>query len=94
MNDKDDWGIADTSLLTDADWAIINRLRRIYETDGQQGLSKALRELDLVQYIRVMGAFFPNEVRETLKDKMAEQGLTEEDVREMAKKLNPHSTKH
>jgi hypothetical protein len=41
-----------------------------------------------------MGAFFPNEVRETLKDKMAEEGLTEEDVREMAKKLNPHSTKH
>ena len=42
MNDPDDLGIVDTSWLTDADWAVINRLRRIHETEGQKAVRKAL----------------------------------------------------
>jgi hypothetical protein len=33
-----------------------------------------------------MGAFFPGDVREALKDSMAESGITIEDLREMLKK--------
>jgi hypothetical protein len=42
---------------------------------------------DPVRYIRVAGAFFPDMVREAIKDSMAEAGITEEDVREMVRKL-------
>jgi len=42
MNDPDDLGIVDTSWLTDADWVVINRLRRIHETEGQKAVRKAL----------------------------------------------------
>ena len=42
MSDRDNVAIVDTSLLTDADWAEINKLRRAYEIDGSVGLSKAL----------------------------------------------------
>ena len=41
MNDPDDLGIVDTSWLTDADWAVINRLRRIHETEGQKAVKKS-----------------------------------------------------
>ena len=46
MNDPDDLGIVDRSWLTDADWAVINRLRRIHETEGQKAVRKALRALE------------------------------------------------
>jgi hypothetical protein len=42
---------------------------------------------DPVRYIRVAGALFPDMVREAIKDSMAEAGITEEDVREMVRKL-------
>ena len=46
MNDPDDFGIVDPSWLTDADWAVINRLRRVHETEGQKAARKALRALE------------------------------------------------
>jgi hypothetical protein len=79
----------DTTRLTDADWAEINRLRRIHALGGQAALSKAIVELtngNPVRAVRVVGAFFPNEVREGIKDVMAERGITEEDVREWIRK--------
>jgi hypothetical protein len=93
LDDPNDLGIVDTSLLTDDDWATINKLRRIYASEGQKGLSKAMRELDPSHYIKVMSAFFPDEVREVVKDEMAALGITEEDVKELAKKLDPLPTK-
>jgi hypothetical protein len=45
-NDLDDLGIVDSSWLTDADWAVINRLRRIHETEGQIAVRKALNRLN------------------------------------------------
>ena len=50
MGDRDDeLGIQDTSRLADADWAEINKLRRIYETDGGKGLRKALYKLATIR---------------------------------------------
>ena len=94
MNDPDDLGIVDTSWLADADWAVINKLRRIHETEGQKAVRKALRALEPESYLRVAAAFFPDKVREAIKDEMAENGITEQDLREMAKKLHPSPTKH
>ena len=93
MNDPDDLGIVDTSWLTDADWAVINRLRRIHETEGQKAVRKALRALEPESYLRVVAAFFPDKVREAIKDEMAEKGITEQDLRAMAEKLHPSPTK-
>src|SRR5262245_9115311 len=80
--------IADTSSLTDADWAEINKLKRAYERGGDKPLELALKELrkDPVRYIRVIAAYFPNRVAEMLKDAMAESGITIEDIREMLRK--------
>ena len=93
MNDLDDLGIVDSSWLTDADWAVINRLRRVHETEGQKAVRKALRGLEPESYLRVVAAFFPDKVREAIKDEMAENGITEQDLREMAEKLHPSPTK-
>jgi hypothetical protein len=37
--------VVDSSHLTDADWAEINKLKRAYETGGMKALSKAMDEL-------------------------------------------------
>ena len=72
MTDKPiDLKVVDTSGLTDADWAEINRLKGLYETGGRNALSKALAELgesDPVRSIRVLSAFFPETVREALRE--------------------------
>ena len=93
MNDPDDLGIVDTSWLTDADWAVINGLRRIHETEGQKAIREALRALEPETYLRVAAAFFPDKVRKAIRDEMAENGITEQDLRAMAKKLHPSPTK-
>ncbi len=81
--------VADSSGLTDADWAEINRLRRIYARDGKAALSNALAELatDPIRYMHIMGAIFPDMVREIISDGMAEIGITEKDLRELIRKL-------
>ena len=92
---SDDLGVADASGLTDADWAEINRLKRAYDDGGDKAFSKALKELDDNPFlaIRVLGAFFPEMVREAIKDAMAANGTTEEDLRELIRKLDPPPTK-
>ena len=64
--------IADTSSLTDADWAEINKLQRAYQ-HGEKAFSKALNELaetDPIRFAIVMSAFYPEMVRE-IKDQLA-----------------------
>jgi hypothetical protein len=41
----------------------------------------------MIQYVRTMGAFFPDMMREAIRDEMAEAGMTEEDLRELIRKL-------
>jgi hypothetical protein len=84
-----DLDVVDPSGLTDADWAEINRLKGLYESGGQNELSKALAELgesDPVRSIRVLSAFFPETVREALRESMEEQRITAEDLRELIRK--------
>jgi hypothetical protein len=81
--------IADTSLLTDADWAEINKLKRAHESGGSKALDLALQELregDPERYVRISAAYNPGLVAETIKDVMAENGLTMEDIRELLRK--------
>ena len=50
---------------------------------------------DPVRYVRVIGAFYPDMIREEIKDSMAERGITEEDIRELIQKLEgAPDTKH
>ena len=89
MRDRDDeLGIEDTSDLRDADWIEINKLRDAYKTGGQQALKEAWRKLkdDPVSMMRVYGAFFPEKLRNTIKDVMAAEGVTFEDLKEMIEK--------
>jgi hypothetical protein len=95
-NKTDDLGIADTSLLTDSDWAEINKLKRAYDEGGSKALSKALEELkkDPVRIFRMMAAFFPEKVQEAAKDVIAELGMTEEDFRELGQSLTRKPQSH
>jgi len=81
-------GVVDSSGLTDADWHEINKLKQVFKHGGTSELKKALKALsvDPTQYLRVIAAFFPDLVREAIKDSLAEQGMTEEDVRELLRK--------
>jgi hypothetical protein len=85
-NKTDDLGIADTSLLTDSDWAEINKLKRAFDEGGSKALSNALEELkkDPVRTFRIMAAFYPEKLREAVKDVIAE---LEEDFRELGQSL-------
>ena len=81
--------VVDASGLTAADWGEINRLKGLYETGGRDALSKALAELgesDPVRSIRVLSAFFPETARDALRDSMAEQGITTEELRELIRR--------
>jgi hypothetical protein len=81
--------VVNSNGLTDADWAEINRLQKVLDEGGIRAMSKAINELteaNPVLCVRVMGAFFPDEIREQIKDTMAAAGLTAEDLREMIQK--------
>ena len=89
MGDRDEeLGIEDTSGLSDADWVEINKLRDAYRTGGQKALRDAWRKLtdDPISTVRVYGAFFPDKLRNTIKDVMAAEGMTVEDLTEMIEK--------
>jgi hypothetical protein len=79
--------VVDSSGLTDADWAAVNRVNRAYEAGGIDALCDELEQFDdEVLQITVAGAFFPALIRELLEDQMAEHGLTFEDLREILRK--------
>jgi hypothetical protein len=63
---------------------------------GHKALSKAMDELatDEIRFMTVMGAFYPHMVRERIRDEMAEQGITADDLRELIRKLESPSIKN
>jgi hypothetical protein len=90
--------VVDSSGLTDGDWAKINRFRHLHESGDSKALSKAafaeLVEADPISFVRIMGALFPDMIRETRKDVLAEVGMTEDDVRELIQKLEGSDKRH
>ena len=81
---------ADESGLTDSDWAEIEKLKCAYDSGGEKGLSKAVDKLeakDIIQFITVVGAFYPDKVKEIIKNEMAEGSLASDDLRELLRKL-------
>jgi len=90
MTERDDLKIEDTTGLTDADWAEINKLRNAHKNGGKKALADAWDQLakDPIRYAVVAGAFYPKMVREALRDQMAEAGMTEEDLRDLIRKLD------
>ena len=83
---EDRFQMENPSGLTDADWA---ELKKAYDDGGQRGLNEAMENLAKhpLRYATVIGALYPNMLREALRDSMAEQGITDEDLRKMARKL-------
>jgi hypothetical protein len=82
--------IVDSEGLSDADWAEINKLLRAYDVGGSDAFWEAMTELgdkDPIRHVAVAGAFFPDLIREAIRDEMAEQGMTEDDLRELLRKL-------
>jgi hypothetical protein len=94
--------VVDSDGLTDADWVEINKLRRAFADGGSRAFWEAMDKLgdaDPIRRLRVAGAFFPDVVREALKDEFAAAGMSEEDVREMLRQIRQKSfedpgTKH
>jgi hypothetical protein len=89
METPEELGIVHASMLRDADWAEINKLSRAFKNGGERALKKAYRELaeHPSRWVRVFGAFFPNKLREILRDKMTEVGITDDDLIELDRKL-------
>jgi len=89
MTDDDPFEVVDPSGLSDADWAESNKLQQAYKEGGKRALNKAMAALvkDPIRYVAVVGAFFPDMIREALKDAAAEVGITDEDIREFARRL-------
>ena len=56
-----------------------------YETGGRKAIDLALKKLakDPVRFVVVIGALYPDMLRETIRDQMAEAGITEEDLRDI-----------
>jgi hypothetical protein len=79
--------VVDTAALTDTDWVVVNRVNRAYEAGGIEAFWDELENLDdPVQAITVASAFFPDLIREVIRDHMAEHGLTIDDLREILRK--------
>jgi hypothetical protein len=89
MAEDEPFEVVDSEGLTDADWAEINKLQHAYREGGKKNLDKAMAKLaeDPIRFTSVIGAFFPEMIREAMKDAVAESGMTEEDIREMVRKL-------
>jgi hypothetical protein len=93
--------IPDPAGLSDADWAELNKLKAAFESGGKKAMRKALKELaaDPIRWVRVIGALYPEMMREQIKDVLADRGITEADVREMLRKAlreaeSPSSEEH
>jgi hypothetical protein len=59
--------------LSDADWAEIGRLQRVYSLGGQRSLWEALDELlasDRVRAAGVLRALSPPEIRDTIDEEL------------------------
>jgi hypothetical protein len=81
--------VEDSSLLSDADWAAINALRRIAEQGGKRAFLKACEKLAVdepIRYATILAAMHPNKFHAKALDAMAELGVTLDDLSAMTQK--------
>ena len=91
MTKKSKLEVVDTRGLTDGDWAAINMVIRAHRAGGMDGFWDELEKLgddNLILQITIVGAFFPDVIREAIKNEMAEQNITVEDLRNLVKRLH------
>lgn len=84
------WEVVDASGLLDADWAEINRLRKVLRHSGQKGWAIAFDELidrDFFQSARIMMAVFPSLVPGIVRDELASRGITQQDLLDAIREL-------
>ena len=82
--------VVDPSGLTDAAWSEIGKLQKAYADGEMRALNAGLLELhdrDVFLYTAVVGAFWPDELREAIRDGLAEAGMDADDLRELIRKL-------
>jgi hypothetical protein len=83
--------VVDPSVLTDADWVEINKLKAAYASGGDRALDKAMGELaerHPLRYCAVLAAFFPDMTGHAATDNaLADPGVKEEDLHELIRKL-------
>jgi hypothetical protein len=82
--------VVDSEDLTNTDWAEINKLKRAFENGGSKAFWEAMDRLgedDLGTQVHIAGAFWPEMVKDLIKDAIADAGMTEEDIREVMRKL-------
>jgi hypothetical protein len=79
----DRFKVIDASNITDADWAAIERVNRACELGGAVAFWDELESFnDVSLQLRVVGAFFPDLMREVMEEEKAEADLTMEHFRE------------
>lgn len=77
--------VEDSSILTDADWEILNEMVRRHGLKTK-ALRRAFEKLAIKNppmYARLLAAFDPRKTREALLDAAAELGLDDDDIREL-----------
>ena len=80
--------VINPSGLTDADWIEIHKVRRAYERGGWDAFWSEFETFgdDFILQITVLGAFFPDVIRNAIKEELAESGVTLKDLRKLLKK--------
>ena len=80
----------DPTILTDADWKILNDLRDQTPEAIQRALMK--RGIENPEcFSRIIAAFHPTKTREAVLDAAAELGLDDDDIREMIRNIESPS---
>lgn len=82
--------VVDTTGLSDAHWAEINRMFRAFDEGGDEAFWSAMEDLgkkDPIEQCLIAASFFPEMMRELIQDEFAAAGMSEEDVRELRRKL-------
>jgi len=59
MTDDDPFEVVDPSGLSDADWAEINKLQRVYKEGGKRALNRAMAALanDPIRFVALSARF-------------------------------------
>jgi len=85
--------VVDGSRLIDSDWVEVNRLKRAFDLGGADGLRRSLEELvnsKPIVALRVLAALLPDALCEAIKDGMAAEKGTDEDLRDLVGKYRQH----